>query len=293
MGRPTKTQARKKALNPKEGPADPFSEKTDAQVLRIIHDRFDVADEMTDGSINGTVRSFIMSGAPGIGKTFNVEQAMKRAEVAAADKGKRFRYKFIKGAVTPINLYKELYNYRQPGDVIVLDDADSVFFDDNGVSILKAALDSTPNRYISWLSESHALKSGSAEEDVPTTFLYDGTMIFITNTDFQAIVDEGRSKLAPHFSALLSRSMYLDLAIHNRRAIAIWVHYLVNNKNILVNHYDLTKDEQKKAVDWILRHRDEMRTLSIRDAMKIGQLMKTNPETWERNAQVLFLKENM
>ena len=118
-------------------------------------------------------------------------------------------------------------------------------------------------------------------------------MVFITNTDFQGIVDKGKSKLVPHFEALMSRSMYLDLKVHHRTAVSIWVSYMVHRTNMLVNHYDITKEQQKTAVDWIMENREDMRTLSLRDAMKIGQMMRSEPETWEDTAKIVLLRNKM
>jgi len=286
-GRPTKLQSRKTDLS---APAhDPWAGMEDNHVLRAIHDRFDVMESLTNGSLRGDVRSLVISGAPGISKTFSVEKALTEHKEKYPNK---FQYKVIKGNISPVNLYKVLYDYQRQRNVVVLDDADSIFFDDDGVAILKAALDSTPHRWISWHSESAALKE-NGEQVYNKEFLYNGSMIFITNTDFQGIVDAGKSKLAPHFEALLSRSMYLDLKVHDRRAIAIWVNYLIQVKNILVNHFDITKDQQRTAVDWLVEHRDDLRTLSIRDAMKIGQMMKADPSGWEKTAKILLLKTEM
>ena len=293
MARPTKIQARRKALG-KDAPAlDPFHGMTDPEVLNQIHDRFDLMSRLTDGAMTGDVRAFIVSGAPGVGKTYNVEQKLtnKYQEVAGSDDDKRFRYVVIKGAITPVHLYKTLWSYRFPGCVVCLDDADSIFFHDDGVSLLKAALDSTPQRVLTWASETNALKDEMGGE-IPTSFEFKGTMIFITNTNFQGIVDKGTSKLAPHFEALLSRSMYLDLKIHSRRAIAIWVNYLVSSKKILQSNFGITSDQERQAVDWILENQADLRTLSIRDAMKVGQLMASDYDSWQRDAEILLVKDS-
>jgi hypothetical protein len=286
-GRPTKAESLKKALSAAPR-LDPWNGFTDAQVLRAVHDRFDVMNILGKGSLKGDVRSLMISGAPGISKTYTIEQllAMK------AEKNPNFRYKVVKGNISPVNLFMVLQDYMYQGNVVVLDDADGIFGDPDGVALLKAALDSTPERWISWFSETSAFKQ-DGEMVYAKEFLYNGSMIFITNTDFQAVVDEGKSKMAPHFEALLSRSMYLDLKVHDRRAISIWVEYLINSKNILKNHYGITKDQQKVAVKWLKDNRDSLRTLSIRDAMKIGQMMSADPKTWEKMATILLLKQEM
>lgn len=286
MARPTKAQARRKALGKDSQTSDPFKNLTDGQVLSEVQDRFTVGDRMIEGAVHADIRGFILSGAPGVGKTYNVEQAIKRRQAETDNDPNKFRCKIIKGAVSPIHLYKTLWDYQRPQDMILLDDSDSIFFDDNGVALLKAALDSSPQRFITWASEAAMLK----QEDIPDTFEYRGSMIFITNTDFQGIVDEGKSKLVPHLEALLSRSMYLDLKIHNRRGIGIWVTHLIRTKKILQQHLGLTETQERQAVEWLNDNREDLRTLSIRDALKIGQLMKSDYDSWEKSAEILLLR---
>jgi hypothetical protein len=265
-----------------------FEGKTDGEVFAELQTRFGVMNRMTDATIKGDTRGMIISGAAGIGKTFTVEQ-----KVGLRGEEKRgFRSVVIKGSLTPVNLYKILYKYRQPGEVVVLDDADTIFFDDAGVSILKAALDSSPVRTISWYAESHALRGDEEVGDIPQQFDYHGSMIFITNTDFQGIVDKGSSKLAPHFAALMSRAIYMDLKVHDGRAIALWVNYLVGKTNMLVNHYGITRQQQKEALQWIMDNYKNMRTLSLRDAMKVGQFMKSEPTGWTELAEITLLRFN-
>lgn len=288
-GRPTKKESQAKALTV-TAEHDPWIGYTDAEVLKAVHDRFDVMDSLTHGSTKGDVRSLIISGAPGIAKTYTVEKILNETK----EKNPNFIFNVIKGNISPVNLYMYLHDNSAYGNVTVLDDADSIFFEGSGdgIAILKAALDSTPVRTIHWHSETSAFKK-DGEVVYNKSFDYNGTMIFITNTDFQGIIDEGRSRLVPHLEALMSRSMYLDLAVHNRRAIAIWVNYLIQQKNILVYHYGVSKTQQKQAVDWLLDNRDTVRTLSIRDAMKIGQMMAAEGSDWERTAEILLLKTDM
>lgn len=263
-----------------------FDGKTNAEIFAELQTRFGVMNRMTDAGIKGDVRGVVISGAPGIGKTYTVEQKIG----LRGEERQNFRSRVVKGAITPVNLYKLLYKYRHKGEVVVLDDSDTIFFDDQGVSILKAALDSSPVRTISWLAESNALKGDEEVGDIPQQFDYHGTMIFITNTDFQGIVDKGSSKLAPHFGALMSRAIYVDLKVHDPRAIAVWVNYLVDKTNMLKNHYDITREQQKLALAWIMDNYENMRTLSLRDAMKIGQFMRSDPEGWIELAEITLLR---
>lgn len=259
---------------------------TDAQLLSDIQDRYHMMTKLGKGATTGSVRGVVVSGGPGVGKTFELERILREKFESSS----RFRYYHLKGTISPVNLYKKLYDYGQPGNVLLIDDADDVFFDTTSLNLLKAALDSSTIRTIGWHTESAALKE-NGEQVYPTQFNYEGSVIFITNVDFQSVVDDGKQKkIVPHLEALMSRSLYLDLKIHSLRALSVWVGYLVQTKNILVNQFGLTKDQQKSACEWMRENATGMRTFSIRDALKIGQFIKTDPNRWTDAAEMLLLK---
>lgn len=274
-GRPPKNTAK----------ADPFDKYTDSQLLEVTRERFDIMYKMAVGSTQGAIRAFIVTGAPGVGKTWTIEYVLEQT----AQRDPSFRYHVIKGAITPVNLYKQLYKYRKEGEVIVLDDADSIFFNEDGINLLKTALDTGSKRKINWYSETYALKeSGGAE--TPQEFEYNGTMIFVTNLDFQAYVD-AKNKISPHMAALMSRSIYLDLKIHNRRQVALWVSNLIRRNKILID-YGISNHEQEEVIGYINANRDNFRALSIRTALQIAQFIKMDRSSWKRQADVILLKES-
>ena len=182
-------------------------ERSDADILSDLTERFRILGVLTKGATQRNVRAVTVTGAPGVGKTHTVEQILEDAK-------KRYgtKYEVVRGAISAINLYKVAYSMREAGNVIVLDDADSIFTDEDALNILKVLCDSSEVRRVSWMKESNALK----EDDVPQTFEYNGAMIFISNLDFQKFVDEGKTKYSQHFEALMSRSLYLDLRLHSR-----------------------------------------------------------------------------
>ncbi len=284
-GRPRKTAQLKKLtdLTPSE---DVDHNRTDAQLLSDIQDRYNMMTKLGQGATTGAVRGVVVSGAPGVGKTYELERILQNK----SEKSQRFHFEHLKGTISPINLYKKLYDYGSPGNVLLIDDADDVFFDATSLNLLKAALDSGSVRNIGWHTESAALKEGG-EQVYPTSFNYEGSIIFITNVDFQSVVDDGKQKkIVPHLNALMSRSLYLDLKIHSLRALAVWVGYIVQTKNILVHQFGLTKGQQSEAVKWMRDNATGMRSFSIRDALKIGQFMKTDPKRWTDAAEMLLLR---
>lgn len=285
-GRPRKEQTMKNltTLTPSE---DVDFGLTDAQLLSEIQDRYGMMTKLGQGATTGAVRGMIISGRPGVGKTFELERILQQKKDMYPN---TFAFEHLKGTISPVNLYKKLYDYGRPGNVLLIDDADDVFFDATSLNLLKAALDSSTIRRIGWHTESAALKQ-DGDQVYPTSFDYQGSVVFLTNVDFQSVIDDGKQKkIVPHLEALMSRSLYLDLKIHSLRALSVWVSYIVNTKNILVNGFGLTKEQQKSATEWMKNNAVNMRTFSIRDSLKIGQFISADPKGWTHAAEMLLLR---
>jgi hypothetical protein len=85
------------------------SVETDEQVIERIRERFDILHEMTKAATNGEIRAMIVSGPPGVGKSFGVEQEIEKATLLDQIAGKKLRAEVVKGSATPIGLYQTLY----------------------------------------------------------------------------------------------------------------------------------------------------------------------------------------
>ena len=251
--------------------------RPDSEVLKDLQERFSMLGKLTQGSLQHNIRSLVVTGAPGVGKTFTVEQILSAAGES--------RFEVVKGALSAVNLYKLGYKYRKPGQVIVLDDADSIFTDEDALNILKALCDSSPVRRVSWMKESNALK----EDDIPQSYEFHGSFIFISNLDFQKYVDQGGNKYVAHFEALMSRSLYLDLRLHDRQAISLWVKHIATSGKLFARE-GVSAEIGEKILTFIQQHRDSLRELSIRTLMKTVQLAKTQPKDWEVMARVLLTR---
>jgi len=177
------------------------------------------------------------------------------------------------------------YKFRKPGNVIVLDDADSIFNDEEALNILKALCDTSATRKVSYMKEAQQLLA----EDIPKSFEFNGAMIFISNLDFQTFVDEGRNKYAQHFEALMSRSLYLDLRLHTRDELGVWVNHIAQNGKIF-DRENVPQNLRQPILSFLNTHRNNLRELSIRTLMKSCQLAKGNPSNWEIIARVLLTK---
>jgi len=89
----------------------------------------------------------IVSGPPGVGKSFGVEKILDEYEAMhKLAGGKAPRTEIVKGSMTPIGLFQTLYNNSQEGNILVFDDCDSILFDEVCLNMLKAVLDSGKKR---------------------------------------------------------------------------------------------------------------------------------------------------
>lgn len=257
----------------------PRAQRTDAQILSDLKERFDILTLLTKGAIGKNVRAVTVTGAPGVGKTYTVEQILEHFK-----EKQNLQYEIVRGALSAVNLYKLAYRNRKAGNVIVLDDADSIFNDEDALNILKVLCDSSETRKVSWMKESLAL----AADDVPQSFEFNGAMIFISNLDFQQFVDEGRNKYAQHFEAIMSRSLYLDLRLHTRDELTVWIEHVATAGNIFKRE-GLTEAQGKAVLSFLKTNRDTLRELSLRTLIKAAQLVKAHQQ-WEKMAKVLLLK---
>lgn len=256
-------------------------QETDAEILEKIKERFEVLESLTNASIDGIARSLIVTGPAGLGKSFTVEEAL------AKDDPNNLRHTVIKGYVRATGLFRLLYEYRNKNNIVVFDDADSIFFDDTSLNILKSACDSTDSRRISWMSEAKFI---SDEGDViPSTFLFEGTVIFISNMDFDSMIERGH-KLSPHLQALISRSHFIDLAMKTKRDYHMRIKQVVGEGMLLKHGY--TKEMEADVLEFIDKNLDYLREISLRMALKLASLRMSNATNFHRFAKVTCCKNS-
>ena len=258
--------------------------ETDAEVMDRIAERFSILDEMTEATLDGVVRGMVVSGPPGVGKTYGVEQILEKDSLFDVMGDRPLRYTFVKGTMSPIGLYATLYKYSDPKNIVVLDDCDSILFNEDALNILKAALDSGKKRKISWNSDSHFLR----REGVPDTFEFKGSVIFITNLKF----DNVRSnKIKDHLEAIMSRCHYLDLTMDTTREKILRIKQIARDGG-LFDTKGLTKDQEVEIIDFLESNQARMREISLRMAQKLADLCKMAPQNnrWKRIAETTCMK---
>lgn len=159
-------------------------------------ERFSDMENYINMVLKGLQPSLLICGAPGVGKTYRVMKKVKEHHVMGDN------LYVIKGKCTPQAFYTTLFDYRHDGDVLVIDDADSILEDDIAVNLLKAATDSSDERWISYGTSRPPLMSeekyealspedqefcemmemrGSMVYFYPRSFIFEGSIIIITN----------------------------------------------------------------------------------------------------------------
>lgn len=269
------------ARKPKNDAADRFSSvrvvyekpETDAEIDARIAERFEILDVLTEATTVGNSRALIVSGPAGLGKSYTIEKRLADWDPS------EHNHTIVKGYVRATGLVKLLYQYRNEGQVIVFDDADSIFFDDISLNLLKAVCDTTERRRVSWLSEGKLFDDDTATL-LPRNFDFNGAIIFISNYDFDAMIERGH-KLAPHLEALVSRSHYIDLAMKTRRD------YLVRIRQVIRQGLlgDLSMAERSDVILFIEQNAEKLRELSLRMAIKLGALRKQSKD-WQKMAKI-------
>ena len=213
-----------------------------------INKRFDFMNQLTNMVIKGETPSLIITGEAGVGKTYTVLNALKAAGLKP-----NLDYVIIKGMSTPKGMYRVLY--ENSGKLVIFDDCDSVLKDPVSLNILKGALDSYDTRVIHWLSE--------RESDLPSSFVFDGRIIFISNYP--------KERMNP---ALISRSILVDVSMTTNEKIERIQKILpeIGPENASMeaktDSLDLMIDLQKEAFDFNLR--TFLRILKVRTSNNVN-----------------------
>jgi len=260
--------------------------ETDEQILDRLRDRFEILDDMTRAVKSGKVRAMIVTGPPGVGKSFGVEKVLEKHDVFAnvAQDEKLKKYEVVKGAMSALGLYSKLYHYKDAKNIIVFDDCDSVLLDDLSLNILKAALDTSSKRMIHWNTDSNLLR----REGVPDSFEFKGGAIFITNIKFDHVKSK---KLRDHLEALESRCHYLDLTIDTEREKLLRIEQVVNECGML-DKYEFEPYQAMEVVDFVKANVSRLRELSLRTVLKVADLKHGFPDKWKAVAEVTCMRNS-
>ena len=230
---------------------------------------FDTMNRIAEGVAKGISKSLVISGSAGIGKSFGIENILSGMD------GSEYNHCYVTGHCTPTGLVQTLYNYRFDQCVIVFDDTDNILSEVTSLGILKHALDLKQERKISWLSKM-TLKDEDGET-IPTSFIFEASVIFISNLNLSAIVEQN-NKLSPHVSAIISRSLYMDCysIFRTDRDYLIRIDYL---KESIFNRERIDDIGRETIMSYITDNSGSMRELSLRLISKLCQIYKISGVT--------------
>jgi hypothetical protein len=215
-----------------------------------------------------TIRALILQGPPGVGKTHSVEQSLKKHAAG--------RYQLINGKVTNLSLYGSLYNASSNGHILFLDDCDTFLNDVTGVNILKAAMDTKPEREIHWESGTHYLKAMG----VPTSFKFNGSVILNTNIGY----DNHNKKYISRLSALQDRALVITISDTDPDRLFKQVCYMVLVQDMLRN-YKFSTLEKNMLLKWIDDNRDYINRISLRTIIKLSNIYSADKNSWKDMAE--------
>jgi hypothetical protein len=179
--------------------ADPAIKKAQKEMEYEFQDPKKIFRQMNtyvDLIIEGDFFGLLITGQAGVGKTHLVTNRLE-AEGLIEDED----FVHETGRSTAAAMYKTLYEYN--GKIIIFDDCDSVFKTEDGVNLLKGALDTNKVRKIAWRSAT-PLKSDE-KEAIPQKFDFTGKVIFISNLPKKKID-----------KAIVSRSLTIEVALDTK-----------------------------------------------------------------------------
>lgn len=235
--------------------------------------KFNALTRLTKAVAEGSVRALATSGSPGTGKTFTVLKLLRDYE-----KNKKIKVTLLKGTISTICLYMSLWEAREKNSVVVLDDCD-VLGDMDAANMLKAAMDTSKTRTISYAKLSSYLE----DNEIPQSFEFNGGIIYLSNVDFSREVERG-TKMSVHYEAFLSRAHFISTVMKDSRERLIWVKSIVNTEEFRDEH-NLTLATSLQIRDWLSANVNRLREISVRTAVKVADLIRAMPTTWSETAE--------
>jgi hypothetical protein len=258
------------------------AKESDQEILDRLGERFEILNEMTKAVKTGDVRAMIVSGPPGVGKSYGVEQVLQKDGLFDTLAERKPKFEVVKGAMSAIGLYAKLYEFSNKGNVVVFDDCDSILMEDLSLNILKGALDSSERRFISWNTDSRLLRS----EGIPDRFEFKGAAIFITNIKFEHVRSK---KLRDHLDALESRCHYIDLQMDTDREKILRIKQVVNQAGML-DRYEFDTVVKDELIKFVEDNQTKLRELSLRMVLKLADLRKSFPKSWTAMAKTTCMR---
>jgi hypothetical protein len=237
-----------------------------------VEEKYEQLKEFIGLIIKGYSRGFIVSGPPGIGKTYTTLEELKKAGIKPVYASGGF--KSVK------DMYLALFRNRED-KVIVMDDFDDAFKKKDVLNLLKAALDTDTQKpnMLTYLDkdfisagEWNELTPNQQDKKVPSTFVFESSLIMITNLPINRIN-----------SAILDRALAVDIDLSKEEVLA-----RIKTK---LNSFPPECDPQIKLTtfEFLLDNVENLETLNFRQFEKVAMLASTGNPAWQKWAFSLGL----
>lgn len=237
-----------------------------------INKRFEFVQQMVTMVGKKTIASAIITGQGGLGKTHTVLKSLKAqglidtTDLASFEEGYKFNssksYRVVKGYSTAKGLYRTLFEGN--GQVLVFDDCDSVLKDPVALNLLKGALDSYGERWISWNAD-------MKDEDLPRSFKFTGSIVFISNMDSDRI-DQ----------AVKTRAMCVDLSMTQMQKLERME--VIMKEDEFLPEYSI--NFKQDALDLLKEVAHTVDNLSLRSLIAVTKIRAEN-ENWKDLARYI------
>ena len=255
-----------KIINPALANVAVHSNVTSSEMRESITKFSNSIETLTKGVANDAW-SLLLMGEAGQGKTQGVVDTLNESGVKWAG---------IKGSTSAIGIYKFFYEHRDH-DVIVIDDSDSVFGSEEAGNILKAAMDTTPQRKITWSKHNTNLQAIG----IPSEYVMTARVIIITNKDLEYA--GGRMTTAQRImKPVVDRAPMFKTGLPNRKWEIEYLRMMFEeDKIICFGERDMTDAQQKEIIKFVIDHSDNFNTISFRLIDKVCGFYKEMPDTWK------------
>ena len=238
-----------------------------------ITKRFEFVKQMVSMVARKTVASAIITGQGGLGKTHSVIKALKDCglhdvtDLASFEIGTRLQgsksFRIIKGFSTAKGLYRSLFEGN--GMTLVFDDTDNILKDPVALNLLKGALDSYGERYINWNAD-------IKDEDLPRSFKFTGSIVFISNKDMETL-DQ----------AVRSRALCVDLSMTESQKIER-METIVDDAEFLPEY---SKEYKHDALEFLRSMVKSVQNLSLRSLISVVKI-RAEGGNWKELAKYIL-----
>ena len=238
-----------------------------------INQRFSFVEQMVDMIVQKTLPSAVITGEGGLGKSYTVLKSLEKngfknlTDLSNFEVGTKVNkakaYTVVKGYSTAKGLYRTLFENN--GMVIVFDDIDSLFKFPDAVNLLKGALDSYAKRYIAWNADMR-------DEDLPKSFEFTGSVIFISNLPLDRI-DQ----------AIRTRSMVVDLSMTHEQKVERMEVIAISDEFLP----EYSENVKKEAMAFI-RSQKDIPNLSLRSLIAATKIAGSGNKDWKSLAKYIL-----